>query len=34
MMVQRRPNYDPLATATRSYEVLSSAFAAAGIKRG
>ncbi len=34
MMVQRRPDYDPLATATRSYEVLSRAFAAAGIPRG
>ncbi len=33
MMVQRRPNYDPLATATRSYEVLSRAFAEAGIAR-
>lgn len=33
VMVQRRPNYDPLATATRSYEVLSKAFADAGIAR-
>ncbi|MEZ4711948.1 MAG: sugar phosphate isomerase/epimerase [Caldilineaceae bacterium] len=33
MMVQRRPNYDPLATATRSYEVLSRAFADALIAR-
>ncbi|MCB0063432.1 MAG: sugar phosphate isomerase/epimerase [Caldilineaceae bacterium] len=33
MMVQRRPDYDPLATATRSYEVLSRAFAEAGITR-
>jgi len=34
MMVQRRPDYDPLVTATRSYEVLSQAFAAADIPRG
>lgn len=33
MMVQRRPGYDPLATATQSYEVLSKAFEAAGIQR-
>ncbi|MCB0105738.1 MAG: sugar phosphate isomerase/epimerase [Caldilineaceae bacterium] len=33
MMVQRRPDYDALATATRSYEVLSRAFADAGIAR-
>lgn len=33
VMVQRRPNYDPLATATRSYEVLSRAFADALIAR-
>lgn len=33
LMVQRRPNYDPLAAATRSYEVLSAAFAQAGIVR-
>jgi inosose dehydratase len=33
MMVQRRPDYDPLVTATRSYEVLSRAFAAASIPR-
>jgi inosose dehydratase len=33
VMVQRRPNYDPLATATRSYAVLSQAFADAGIVR-
>ena len=33
MMVQRRPDYDPLATATRSYEVLSRAFADALIAR-
>lgn len=32
-MVQNRPDYDPLATATRSYEVLSQAFTAAGIPR-
>ncbi|MGH2559268.1 MAG: sugar phosphate isomerase/epimerase family protein [Thermomicrobiales bacterium] len=33
IMVQRRPNYDPLAAATRSYEVLSRAFDGAGIAR-
>ncbi len=33
MMVQRRPGYDPLATATRSHAVLSQAFVAAGISR-
>jgi len=33
LMVQRRPSYDPLAAATRSYRVLSQAFAAAGISR-
>lgn len=33
VMVQRRPNYDPLATATQSYAVLSRAFADAGIER-
>ena len=33
MMVQRRPDYDPIATATRSYQVLSQAFAEAGIDR-
>lgn len=33
MMVQRRPDYDPLATATQSYRVLSKAFDAAGIQR-
>lgn len=33
VMVQRRPAYDALATATRSYEVVSRAFEAAGIKR-
>ncbi|MBX3014108.1 MAG: sugar phosphate isomerase/epimerase [Caldilineaceae bacterium] len=34
VMVQRRPNYDPLDTATRSYAVISRAFADAGIDRG
>jgi len=34
MMVQNRPDYDPLVTATRSYEVLSQAFANAAIPRG
>lgn len=32
-MVQRRDGYDPLATATRSYEVVSQAFAKVGIQR-
>ena len=31
LMVQARPNYDPLAAATTSYQVLSTAFEAAGI---
>ena len=33
LMVQRRPDYDPLAAATRSYRVLSEAFREAGIER-
>jgi protein FrlC len=33
VMVQRRPDYDPLAAATQSYAVLSRAFAEAGISR-
>jgi hypothetical protein len=33
LMVQSRPDYDPLAAATRSYDVLSRAFAGAGIHR-
>ncbi len=33
VMVQRRPNYDPLAAATQSYRVLSAAFAEAGVPR-
>ncbi|MBX2999694.1 MAG: sugar phosphate isomerase/epimerase [Caldilineaceae bacterium] len=33
IMVQRRPDYDPLAAATRTYEVLSRAFVEAGIER-
>jgi sugar phosphate isomerase/epimerase len=33
LMVQRRPDYDPLAAATQSYRVLSRAFDAAGIAR-
>jgi sugar phosphate isomerase/epimerase len=32
-MVQRRPNYDPLAAATQSYEVVSRAFVEAGLDR-
>jgi sugar phosphate isomerase/epimerase len=34
IMVQRRPNYDPLAAATQSYQVLSAAFEEARVKRG
>lgn len=34
LMVQRRPGYDALAAATRSYDVLSSAFAEAHVVRG
>jgi sugar phosphate isomerase/epimerase len=34
IMVQRRPNYDPLAAAARSYEVLSRAFEEAGVSIG
>lgn len=33
VMVQRRPNYDPIAAARRSYAVLSRAFAEVGISR-
>jgi sugar phosphate isomerase/epimerase len=33
LMVQRRPGYDPLAAATRSYNVLRRAFAEAGVDR-
>lgn len=33
IMVQRRPDYDPLAAASRSYDVLSKAFQDAGIRR-
>jgi sugar phosphate isomerase/epimerase len=33
LMVQRRPDYDPLAAATRTDRVLSQAFADAGITR-
>lgn len=33
LMVQRRPDYDALAAATRSYRVLARAFAEAGIPR-
>jgi sugar phosphate isomerase/epimerase len=33
IMVQRRPNYDPLAAATQSYAVLAKAFTDAGIER-
>jgi sugar phosphate isomerase/epimerase len=32
-MVQARPDYDPLAAATQSYEVLAAAFETAGISR-
>jgi sugar phosphate isomerase/epimerase len=34
LMVQRRPDYDPLAAAAQSYRVLTQAFADAGIVRG
>jgi sugar phosphate isomerase/epimerase len=33
IMVQRRPDYDPLAAATQSYRVLAEAFATAGLER-
>lgn len=33
IMVQRRPDYDPLAAAAQSYRVLARAFAEAGIER-
>lgn len=33
IMVQRRPNYDPLQAATQTYATLSAAFVAAGIDR-
>jgi sugar phosphate isomerase/epimerase len=33
LMVQARPDYDPLAAATQSYRVLSQAFEEAGIER-
>jgi sugar phosphate isomerase/epimerase len=33
IMVQRRPDYDPLAAATQSYRVLAEAFAVAGVER-
>jgi sugar phosphate isomerase/epimerase len=33
VMVQRRPNYDPLAATTLTYDTLSRAFAVAGIER-
>jgi sugar phosphate isomerase/epimerase len=33
IMVQRRPDYDPLAAATQSYRVVSAAFEEAGIAR-
>jgi sugar phosphate isomerase/epimerase len=34
LMVQRRPDYDPLAAASQSYRVLARAFDDAGIARG
>lgn len=34
IMVQRRPDYDPLAAASQSYRVLSEACTAAGVSRG
>jgi sugar phosphate isomerase/epimerase len=33
IMVQRRPDYDPLAAATQSYRVMAEAFATAGLER-
>jgi hypothetical protein len=33
IMVQRRPNYDPLAAATQTYQVVAKAFVDAGIDR-
>lgn len=33
LMVQSRPDYDPLAAATQSYRVLAAAFAESGIQR-
>jgi len=33
IMVQRRPDYDPLAAATQSYRVLAEAFSTAGLER-
>jgi hypothetical protein len=33
LMVQRRPDYDPLEAATESYRVLSRAFDGAGVSR-
>jgi hypothetical protein len=33
LMVQRRPDYDPLAAATQSYRVLDAAFAESGVAR-
>jgi hypothetical protein len=32
-MVQRRPDYDPLAAAEQSYRVLAQAFEEAGVLR-
>lgn len=34
LMVQARPNYDPLAAAATSYQILTAAFEEAGLKRG
>ncbi len=33
LMVQRRPDYDPLAAAAQTYQVMAAAFEAAGISR-
>ncbi len=33
LMVQRRPDYDALQAATRSYRILSRAFVEAGVSR-
>ena len=34
LMVQRRPNYDPIAAAEQTYAVLNRAFLASGVSRG
>ena len=34
LMVQRRPNFDPVATAQQTYDLVSKAFETAGLRRG